>query len=181
MCMQIILNFFHEKNRGITKIFIIKNRYRPDKNHCFKHIRMYLFYSLNLTNAISELSGSDSTGWFMVPYFPFVFHYFFNQSYFLDFYLQEFFGSWLEKCIFFPGIFCLAGDVCTNWEPFYKTCSAHATSPHELQSGLWLSLLKGDVFLFLPASYWGVGKVSMPSPFSGQIYFSCIFSLWVQF
>lgn len=84
------------------------------------------------------------------------------------------------KNAFFPGNFlCLPGDVCTNWEPFYKTCSAHATSPHELQSGLWLSLLKGDVFLFLPASCRGVGKVSMPSPSSGQIYFSCIFSLWV--
>ena len=73
----------------------------------------------------------------------------------------------LKNAFFFPGIFCLAGDVCTNWEPLDKTCSAHATSPHELQSGLWLSLLKGDVFLFLPASCWGVGKVSMPSRSSG--------------
>lgn len=86
----------------------------------------------------------------------------------------------LKNTFFSRNFLCLPGDICTNWKLFFKTCSAHATSPHELQSGLWLSLLRGDWFLFLPASCWGLGKFPyhplLQEKFIFHLSFHCEFS-----
>lgn len=125
--------FLENKNRGTTKIFMIKSRHWSDvKNCCFKHINMYLFFSLHIVNSISEIFGSDSTECSFGTLFSYIFYDFFNCSYFLDLWL-------LMKDTFFPGIFCVfllchvLGDTCTKWEPFYNKFSAHVIAPLELQ------------------------------------------------
>lgn len=139
VCTLYYFKFLENKNRGTTKIFIIKSRHWSDvKNCCFKHINMYLFYSLYIVNSISEIFGSDSTECSFGALFSYIFYDCFNCLYFLDFYLLEFFDSWLIDT-FFPGIFCVCllchvpGGTCTKWEPFYNKFSAHAISPLELQ------------------------------------------------
>lgn len=103
MYIEITLNLFQYKNRGITKIFIIKRKYWPSsvKKCCFKQIKTYLFYSLNLSNSISEHFGSNCTGcssWSLIYLIILSSMIFLTRnSYFLNLCLQEFFDSWLES------------------------------------------------------------------------------------
>lgn len=167
MYIEITLSLFQYKNRGITKILSIKRKYWPSsvKKCCFKQVKTYLFYSLNLSNSISERFGSNSTGCMqlMVPYLfnYFVFYDFFNQKFiFLELWSTGIFWLLAWRCIFSEEGMCLFYHVprgtCTNWEPFKKKFSAWVVAPHELQhhiaSGLWYQFSRGRSFSLPPTT-----------------------------